>query len=177
MKRYVVVEGRFDRLLVERMLDSLRIQDVEVVEAGGRSAVFAFARSVMRTRRRPVAVIAESDVPKGHGAADPFSDFDYLMKQAAGPVPYRFIRFDPALEVVFFQQPEIIERSIGRPLTEAEHWQAKIEPGTLLDELVPGGRRALLERLSGEDLKGLATGTDLHGLFDFLEKRADALSA
>jgi hypothetical protein len=61
MKAYVVTEGAYDAALVPRALTSAGLENVHVAAAGGRSSAVSLARSILRSRRRPVALVMDAD--------------------------------------------------------------------------------------------------------------------
>lgn len=61
MKAYVVTEGASDAAMVSRALTGAGLEDVHVAAAGGRSSAISLARSILRSRRRPVALVMDAD--------------------------------------------------------------------------------------------------------------------
>jgi hypothetical protein len=176
MTAVIVVEGETERALIERVVDRAGITDAAVRVAGGCHAVFSFARSVMLAKRCPVAIIADSDAPPGHGG-DPFSDFDFLMKRAAGPTPYRIFRFDPSLAAVFFEAPDVLERRTGRLPTDAQRWEAQIDPAGVLRRGFGLSVDDLVASLTGREVGRLIDETALGDLVAFLRRPDQRLSA
>jgi hypothetical protein len=121
-------------------------------------------------------VIVDSDSPPGHGS-DAFSDFGFLMREAAGPVSYDFIRFDPSLESVFFQASVVLEDVAGRPLTEAERWQAPMQPRAVLEAVAGRRTEDAIAALDTTQVRRLIDRTRLGDLVAFLNKAQAGASA
>ncbi|MGH7134322.1 MAG: hypothetical protein ACREHD_01195, partial [Pirellulales bacterium] len=62
MKVYLVVEGSSDAAFLGRLLPAEIQPEITVVTAGGRSNITSKARSLMVTKRRPIALVADTEV-------------------------------------------------------------------------------------------------------------------
>ncbi len=62
MTAYLVCEGDRDAQLLKRVLPEEILNNVEIISAGGLSAVKSLARSLIVRRQAPVAIVMDADV-------------------------------------------------------------------------------------------------------------------
>lgn len=135
MTCYVVVEGQFDRVLLERFLYSGQVEprwtpaDVQLVVAQGASAAIKSARTILATRRGPVALLCDADAYKPMAVAERREAIEEALGQFAQAQEFSVITFVPEMETVLFQSPSsksVLEKI--QPLSEQEVVQSKYEP-------------------------------------------------
>jgi hypothetical protein len=158
MKAYVVVRGTTDVAILRAVLPPDLLDEVDTTPAGERSNLASVARTLLVTRRKPVAVLVNSDSTEEGIVQERFQLTQELVKAAAAGLPVRVILLVPHIEVIFFQAKGVLTRIYGDPLPQEVCLLARYSP------------REALERLFAQ-----ASGPDsLHALLDCLDDRAIA---
>jgi hypothetical protein len=117
MKVYLLVEGDADLAFYRRLLPSEIQAETTIVTAGGRSNITSKARSLMVTKRRPLALVTDADAFEPDAVEQRLETLEELLRSATAGVPYKVILAVPETESWFFVVPEVLERLSGKPLT------------------------------------------------------------
>jgi hypothetical protein len=133
MKRvYVLVEGQTDADFLRRVLASELTGDVELVPAGGSSSIPSLARTLVARRRKPVAVLMDSDSLAPDVIEERRDSTAELIQAAAGSVPVKVILAVPEMDAWFFAAPEVIERVLGTKVSNEWVFLGKRDPAGVL---------------------------------------------
>jgi hypothetical protein len=173
-KAYVVVEGTTDVMVVRAVLPPELLADVSLAPAGGRSNIASIARSILVTRRKPVAVLVDTDSVDERIIQDRMQNTQELLKAVAGGVPTRLILLIPSIEAVFFASG-VLPAIYGNPLPEEVRVMARSSPKEALLRLFthPAGPKnldALLDSLGDEGIAAIRATPPIRELIAFLEK-------
>lgn len=137
MRIYIVVEDRSGAELLKRLSRAARSPGVEIMEArGGPSAALALARSLRAGRGAPVLLVIDARSVDPESIAEQRVEIEDLLTSVGPAVPSHVVFAVPALEVVLFHQPEVIEEALGVEMTEREGIEARFIPKTVLSELL-----------------------------------------
>ena len=129
MKRvYVLVEGASDAAFLRRILPQEVLSDAELVTAGGSSGIPSLARSVLVRRKRPVAVVMDSDSLDPDVIEERQQSTEDLIRAADASIPVKVISAVPEIEAWLFAAPEMITRMVGQEVSAEWLSQGKRDP-------------------------------------------------
>jgi hypothetical protein len=175
MIAYLVVEGEADASLLKRLLPAELLHGVEIVVAGSVSEMASLARTLLVTRRRPVAVVLETDAVKPEFVHERRQNMEDLLYPISAGVPCKVVLAVPHLEAIFFETQrarQATQKLAGQPVSDLLLLLARSDPAAALQELTSGKQlRELLERidtLNAEDLAALRSTSVLSDLIRFL---------
>jgi hypothetical protein len=173
MKAYVVTEGPLDVALLGRLLPEDLQQDVLLVQGGGLSSAKSLARSLLVSRRTPVVLVMDADSVVPEVIEERRQSAEEIIGGVAAHVPNKVVVAIPTLEAVFFRDPAILERLLGRPVSEDVRLVARYDPKGGLERLLGTTctlqkREELLAALTPEDLAVLQQSEPIKELMDFL---------
>ena len=180
MKRaYVLVEGASDVALLRRILPEKALEDVELVNAGGSSEIPSLARSLLVRRRRPVAVVMDSDSVEPDLIDERRQSTEGLIRLADASVPVKVISAIPQIEAWLLEAPEKIERIVGGKVSGERLELAKLDPRRTLTSLAEKNQRRwdanqAIDALDDEDIQRIRSIPEVEELSAFLEEMHDA---
>src|SRR5262245_21440186 len=118
MKRvYVLLEGPEDAALLRRILPQEVLKDAELVDAGGRNGIPSLARSLLVRRKRPVAVVRDSDSVDPDVIGERQRTTEDFIRAADASIPVKVVTAVPEIEAWFFATPETLERIVGEKIS------------------------------------------------------------
>jgi hypothetical protein len=120
MRVFLLVEGDSDLALFQRLLPSEIQSETTIVTAGGRSNITSKARSLMVTKRRPLALVTDADAVEKDAVEQRFQTLEELVRSATAGVPYKVILAVPEIESWFFVVPKALERLSGKKLSSEQ---------------------------------------------------------
>src|SRR5437868_10857068 len=136
MKRvYILVEGPTDADFLRRILPQEVLRDAELVTAGGSSGIPSLARSVLVRRKRPVAVVMDSDSVDPDVIEERQQTTEELIRAADASIPVKVVSAVPAIEAWFFAAPEVIGRVLGKKVSAEWVSLGKRDPHGVLQQL------------------------------------------
>ena len=135
MKVYLLVEGNSDQALFQRLLPPEIQPEITIVAAGGRSNITSIARSLMVTRRRPLALVADADTAEKDAIEQRFQILDELVRSVNAGIPYKIILAVPEIESWFFEVPELLERLSGKKLSPEQQELGELRPKEVLRQI------------------------------------------
>lgn len=103
------------------------------------------------------------------------SELNYLLRQASPGIPFKVLIAVPELEVIFFQERELLEELIDKKLTDLEWQFAQHHPKELLENLLLSSTtfiEATLNTLDDQKLQVLRQHPLIGELIEFLESTA-----
>ena len=134
MKRvYLLVESPTNAAFVRRVLPPESQKDVEIAPVD--SGLASLARTLLVLRRKPIAVLLDSDSLNPNVIAERRREVEELIRAANSAVPVKVVSVVPTIEAWFFAAPEAIERFLGQ--TISAEWRAfgKRDPKGVLQQL------------------------------------------
>jgi hypothetical protein len=148
MNAYIVTEGPLDKKLLQRLLPTELLQEVGIVEAGSLSAVTAMARSLAVRHKVPILVVVDSDSVEPRAIAYRRTDINELIAGIAVK-PVEVLLAVPQMEVVFFQDRNLLTQWFGDRLTPEILIRAEFQPRQMLEGLLAGDDRSQVELIEG----------------------------
>ncbi|HUY87954.1 MAG TPA: hypothetical protein VMV10_04385 [Pirellulales bacterium] len=180
MKRaYLLVEGASDAAFLRRILPEEALRDVELVNAGGSSEIPSLARSLLVRRRRPVAVVMDSDSVDPDLIEERRQSTEDVIRLADASVPVKVISAVPQIEAWLLAAPDKIERIVGEKISEEWLALGKANPRRALASLAEKNQRRwdtnqAINALDDEDIKRIRSIPEVEELSAFLEEMHDA---
>ncbi|MBD2329871.1 hypothetical protein [Alkalinema sp. FACHB-956] len=183
MTAYIVCEGERDAQLLKRLLPEEFISNVEIVAAGGLSAVKSLARSLIVRRQSPVAIVADADATIPEQVEQRLKDTEEIVGNIAVNTPVKVILAVPTLEIIFFQDVSLLSRLLGYVPSQDVLSLAVYQPWQALKLLISQSKNfqtqaQLVDQLTNEDLEVLRKATVVQEIIQFLQsvrETADAL--
>lgn len=175
-KPYLVLEGEVDKLIVERLLPGDVIQATEIVVAQGSSSAQSLATTLLGVRRRPLALVVDADTTNPSAVQERVDLLRYLLRQAAGNVPYAVFVAVPEVEVVLLYDRPLFERLVGKQLSDLEWRLAVLSPKEAIKDIAGSPAsidtiNAIVKRLTDEDVEVLRQHPLIKELNDFLSSQ------
>lgn len=183
MTAYIVCEGERDAQLLKRLLPEEFVSNVEIVAAGGISAVKSLARSLIVRRQSPVVIVADADTTVPEQVEQRLKDTEEIVGNIAVNTPVKVVLAVPTLEIIFFQDVSLLSRLLGYVPSQDVLRLAVYQPWQTLKQLISQSKNfqsqaQLVEQLTNEDLEVLRKAPVVQEIIQFFQsarETADAL--
>jgi hypothetical protein len=175
MKRiYILVEGLTDADFLRQILPQEVLRNAELVTAGGKSGVSSLARSVLVRRKRPVAVVMDSDSMDPEVIEEQQQSTEDLIRAADASIPVKVISAVPEIEAWFFAAPEAIGRVLGEEVSAEWVSLGKRDPKGVLHQLASNSNKQwntnqAIGSLDAHDIERIRAIPEVAELKTFLE--------
>ncbi|AFY60219.1 hypothetical protein [Synechococcus sp. PCC 6312] len=174
MTTYIVCEGARDAQLLQRLLPEELVSNVEIVAAGGLSAVKSLARSLVARRQSPVVIVADADTTIPEQVEQRLKDTEELVGNIAVNAPVKVVLAVPTLEIVFFQDTSLLADLLGYFPSEDILRLATYQPKQALEKLISKSKNfqnqsQMVEKLTNEDIKVLRKALVIQDVIEFLQ--------
>ncbi len=182
MTAYVVCEGECDAQILKRLLPEEAVGDVEVVVAGGLSAVKSLARSLVVRRQCPVAIVADADAVVPEQVEQRLQDIQEIVGNIAANTPVKVVLAVPALEAVFFQDVSLLSKWLGHAPSQDMLNLAIYQPKQALVQLIAQSdsiqsQSHLVEQLAHSEVEVLRGAPVIQELIQFLQSTRETAGA
>jgi len=177
MKVYVVVEGETEAYLLRAVLPNELLSHLDIVRTGGGSNLVSVARSLLVTRRRPLAVLVDTDSTDERIVREKKQSTEELLKAVSAGVPTKVILLIPEVEILLFDAPGLLANVFGHQLPNEVLILARNNPKEALSQLIKGQKELrsihqLLDRLTDEGIEALRSTGPIRELMEFLKQVA-----
>jgi hypothetical protein len=174
MTAYLVCEGDRDAQLLKRVLPAELLNTVEIIAAGGLSAVKSLARSLIVRRQLPVLIAIDADVTIPAQVEERRKDIEEIVGSVAANTPFKVILSVPAIETIFFQDVSLLSRLLGYEPSHEMLGLAVYQPSQSLSQLIAESKKyhsqsQLVEQLTNEDLEILRRTSAIQEIIQFLQ--------
>lgn len=174
----IVTESpRHERLLNLLLSDLMQDHAVEVIDDRHRDSARPLARQISLLGRRPVALVIDADTVDANHVARQQADLEGYFRLTWNGLPLQVVQFVPAIEVILFERPRVLERLLGRKLEPVVLVAGEIAPRAVLDRILPevGGENLMrrIEELTGDDLRELRNHPTVAAIRAFVEENAE----
>lgn len=174
MIAYIVCEGISDVELLQRVLPKELLNDVEIVAAGGLSAIKSLSRSLLVRRQVPIAIIADADSVAPDLVQERLNSIEELVKSVAIDTPVKVILAVPSIEIIFFQDSNLLSRLLGYEPSQEMLSLATSQPHKALREMLSQSQRdyrqsPLFQQLTHEDIETLRKTQVMQEIIHFLQ--------
>lgn len=175
MIAYIVCEGSFDVQLLKIVIPEELLNKVEVVAAGGLSAVKSLARSLIVRRQVPVGVVIDADSVAPEVVKERLKSVEELVESVSANIPFKVIAAVPEMEIIFFQDIALLSRLLGYEPSQDMLTSAAFQPCKTLQKLLSQSHHEkhsfsqIINQLTNEDLKILRQAPFIQELIHFLQ--------
>lgn len=175
MNACILVEGNFDGMLLAMLIGAEQEKyEIEIRVAGGASAAFSYARTLLATKRTPVAILIDADSIEPEVAEARRQDAEEVIGESAAGVPFRVLVAVPELEVLFFERPDLLRRVFAGQVTDHLLELGRLSPRRILERLAQGKsihhvRVDVLREINTEDHQALRNTTLIRELLEFIQ--------
>jgi hypothetical protein len=178
----VMTENEFDKELIESLLArrfGKQARDIDVRAALGKQDAWQGAYSLLAYKPIPTAIIVDADTIDRELTDEQLVDIEYLLGTSAPRHMWLLVLAQPEVEAVFFSDPAMLERIIGRKVSELEIARAALCPRAALQKLLPKprsghGAKQMLKKLSDSDFEKLLVSETFRPLIEFLHRQLSA---
>jgi hypothetical protein len=141
MKRIIVTEGEYDKLLIAKVLRTIRgVPSFETDSGGGRSSAISMAQSYLAVTEARVALVVDANTTFEEEVKEKEAFLRGLLSYVSAPERFGVFQAVPSVEVCLFQIPKSkTERLVGRKISEEQWIRGRFEPKKVLLELLGGG--------------------------------------
>ncbi|BAY38898.1 hypothetical protein NIES2111_32470 [Nostoc sp. NIES-2111] len=174
MIAYIVCEGSLDVQLLKIVLREKLLNNVEIVAAGGLSAVKSLARSLIVRRQVPVAIVIDADSVAPEIIQERLKSIEELVESVSANVPFKVIAAVPEMEIIFFQDIGLLSRLLGYEPSQDMLTSAVFQPCKTLEKLLSKSKKydsysQVIDQLTNEDLGILRQTPFIQELIYFLQ--------
>ncbi|WP_019500141.1 hypothetical protein [Pseudanabaena sp. PCC 6802] len=171
MNAYIVTEGQSDVDILRKLLPEEIAQQVSIIGRNGRSSAISTAAGIMIDKRKPVALVLDSDTEDQRNINAQLSTLNYLLRQALAGNTFKVILAIPEIETIFAQDRSLLSKIVGKQVEEMEWEYAKSQPKKYFKKLLsdsPQWLYEILNKLTEEDIQILQQHELLVSLSQFL---------
>lgn len=183
----IIVEGATDAQIIRAILGEALSKKVRIFAGQGRASLATVGRNVLFHEGGPVLLVMDSDTLDPQLTAELQSMTKVAMSGAitsgvqlpiptsAEPPPFRVFTFVPEIEAVFFETPQVLERTLRKTPSEEKVKDGRLVPKQTLTELLDDadGARSYHEFLSRID-PTIASGPQAQALKRLVESMVSA---
>jgi hypothetical protein len=174
MKAYLVVEGLTDAKLLSSLLPPEIQEQTAVVPAGGRANLTSAARTLLVTRRKPLAVLVDADTVDASSVLDLRRETEEWIRAVSGGVPFKVFMMVPEIEALLFRVPAAVERIAGQQLSADNMTLSRYKPHQVILQLSQN-KSVIIEQiingLTAEELNVIRETSPIKELIAFLSEK------
>ena len=111
---YLIVEGTFDKYLLEKVLDEEVLEAVEIVVGGGKQPATTIAQSLLATGERPTALLVDADTTAPSEVHEQKEYLQATLAEASLRQDTKVFLAVPEIEVILFESLDLIEELTGQ---------------------------------------------------------------
>jgi hypothetical protein len=171
----VVTEGAFHRRVLDLLLADLADgYDLRVSAASTADAARPLAKRESVVDRQPVVLAVDAGGVDPDRVAAQQADLEFYFSLHSNGLPVSVVQFVPAIEAIFFERPQVLERLLGRKLDEALMIAGEIAPRAVLERLgYHGTLEDRLDALTYGDLCQLRGHPSIAAIREFVVANAE----
>lgn len=169
---YVITEGEWDIELLKKLLPKPLMKQIVLAEGHGSYGALSMAGTLLSTRRKPVALVVDTDSRSVNAIHEKVDTLRYLLRQNAAGVAFKVVPAIPEIEAVFFEDRNFVERITGRKFSDLEWKFAKLSPKEALTTFLGEPKqlhKKILSRMTKDDIRALQKHSLIVELSEFLE--------
>lgn len=160
MKPTIFLEGVTDEAILRALLSAELLKMCHLKPIAPRSTLVSVARTHLVKHHAPTAVVFDTKTLASTMISERIQTTRYLMRDAAGDIPFDIIYCIPHIEVIFFEDTTALERIFPQFGNVFLLQFAKTQPKDQLELLFEkgGGAKTLnafLDQLTSDDIEKL----------------------
>jgi predicted ATP-dependent endonuclease of OLD family len=172
MIAYIVCEGISDAQLLQQILPKELLNDVEIVAAGGLSAIKSLARSLIVRRQLPVLIVVDADSVEPNVIHERLNSIEEIVKSVAISTPVKVILAVPTIEIIFFEDIGLLSDLLEYSPSQAQKMMnlAKSQPDKAIHKFLKRSQRnELINQLTDDNLEILRKVPFIQEIIYFLQ--------
>ena len=134
--QYVIVEGAFEKFLLERILPENIVAQSKFITGNGYNIALSKARSLLVSSELPVALIVDADTTDSTTIEEKKDFLSQSLQQFSHPEHFHIFLAVPEMEQIFFSRREIMEELLGEGISEHQWEIANYHPRQVLRDLL-----------------------------------------
>jgi hypothetical protein len=169
----IVTRGALEAFVLDKLLrphlgEAVRVRFTG--DGGGEAGPISSARSDLVDGLR-VALVLNTGTLDFRKIRSRMARLEYMLGMAAWRDRWKIVLMRPEVEILFFQNAEVLRQLTGRTATPEEMERAQAHPKEVLAEMLGAPPNELLpalqQRLDAVDLRPLASQPQIRALLDF----------
>lgn len=152
IRGYLFAEGPTDIAFLRRILPTDLLDEVELIDSGGSTGIPSLARTILVRRKKPVAVLMDSDSLEPDVIEERKESLEELIQAAEGSIPVKVVSTVPEIEAWFFESPEAIERILEYEVPPEWITLGKRDPRGVLQQLATNANKTWDTKKAIDDL-------------------------
>ena len=132
---YIITERWSDAAVLKKMLPKPVLHNLIFIDGESPYGAESMANTLLAAKRLPVVLVINAKTNDELMIRERAEELNYLLRQASPGIPFKVLIAIPELEVVFFQERELLEELISKKLTDLEWHFAQHHPKELLENL------------------------------------------
>jgi len=179
MKTYIVVEGPFDAEILRATLSPHTVDNTRFVVGGGQSSGVSLARSLISDRGEPLLLVMDADTVHQEAILEQEKAYRELLGAVAINTPYDVVLAIPELEVIFFQDLDVLAAILRMPINKEVAVNSLYEPRKTLSMLLKKSPQhihdtsQLLQLIDEQARKKMAQHSIIRKIEDFITNAAE----
>jgi len=175
---YIVTEGEFHTALLSRLLAEEISRKVRVVSASTRSGARSLARSLVATRRRPVALVLDARTTDETLIREELLVTREFLAMASPGIPTEVFMAVPSVGVLLFKDRGLLPRLVPGGVSEDNWVRGRYEPEQVLQEILRIGKvpmhdpKDLVRSLTDDDVAQMRKHSPVSEILAFLQETA-----
>jgi hypothetical protein len=132
---YIITEEAFDKALLEKILPSTLLTNVEILSSGGYSAALSKASSILSYWHEPVILMVNAQSNNMEAIRAKRSFIYEILSATASDALFKIVLVEPEFEVLFFQDIDILKKLTNGKVSELEFNSGRFNPKNTLMSL------------------------------------------
>lgn len=159
MKKYIVVEGKFDKKVFEKLLPKKILKETNIIISEGYTSSISLAKSIYSNGNNKTIIVADSDSVDENEISEKYNfikkSFEYIPSNSM----YKIVLFTPEIEKLFFFDKSFVESFFKIKLSDYEIEAAKRDPRFFINRYSDNEnnfrveRERLLKKLSKKNIE------------------------
>ncbi|MGB1204545.1 MAG: hypothetical protein ACPG5B_02795 [Chitinophagales bacterium] len=166
----LLVEGQQEFLFFEKILPKEVLRKILIVVANGNSYMLSKAMSIVSYWGVKVIIVADAETTDDLRVIEKRDFIESMLRRVTTNDMFKVVLIKPTLEALFFRKTNIIEKMLGRKLTEVEQERAKYNPKENLNNLFDiTDAKAFFRNIDCEIMEEIRNLEEIQEIMTFIE--------
>ncbi len=158
----VVVEGKTDVLIIRALLGTELKTWMRFFAGQGRESLVTLARNLLVHEGSPILLVMDVATAELPSRNEMVAEAMRALSTFGAPGMFQVFTFIPEIEIVFFEAPAALQRTLGSALPAGVLEEGRVSPKTVLQRLLAEAHipntEALMRKLDEEAIESLGRG-------------------
>ncbi len=136
IKQYFIVEGAFDKFILERILPEKIVSQTKIINGNGYSIALSRARSLLISTELPLSLIVDSDTTNTNRIEERKDFITQSLLQLSTPEYFHIFLAVPEIEAIFFSDQEIVQEIVKSKISDQQLELAHYHPRQVLQNML-----------------------------------------